>query len=207
MDTSRESIPPTPIARGGRSKVFILAVMAAALGLALVSINFLGPTERPEMLDQLFDPAPPPARVIVCEGTMATTCARAAARRTGMTVAWISEPTGYELAWLAASRNEEGPNGPAVASQYLVDADGRGWTEIVTAVPAIEVEPGDTPAILLSHDGDTASVWIDETLGLVSIEWTHDDIGYVLTAQPRPWDPTSVMNVWKQMRYAGPREV
>jgi hypothetical protein len=124
-----------------------------------------------------------------------------------MTVAWISEPTGYELAWLAASRNEEGPNGPAVASQYLVDADGRGWTEIVTAVPAIEVEPGDTPPILLSHDGDTASVWIDETLGLVSIEWTHDDIGYVLTAQPRPWDPTSVMNVWKQMRYAGPREV
>jgi hypothetical protein len=180
--------------------------MASAIGLSLVSLDLLTATKRPEVLDHLVDRSRPPARVIVCEDTVGTRCARTAAERMRITVAWIEEPAGYRGAWMAASRRDRGPGAPGIASQSVVAEDGTGWIEVVTAVPAIGVEPGDTPAILLTAHGDTASVWIDETLGLVSIEWTHEDTGYVLTAQPRPWDPASVMNVWKQIRYSAPRQ-
>jgi hypothetical protein len=141
--------------------------------------------------------------MIVCEDVMERRCARAAAEQAGIPVAWIDQPRGYALAWMAASPNEEGPDGPAIAIQRLVDVDGSGWAEIVTAVPAIAVEPDEPPTMVLSHHGETASAWIDETLGLVSIGWTDDGVGYVLTAQPRPWDPNSVMRAWERMRYVG----
>jgi hypothetical protein len=172
-------------------------------------MQLLGGTNGPGSLGQLVQPLGrhrPPARMIVCRGSMEAACARAAASRAGMTVAWIDEPAGYELAWMAASTNEGDIERPALARLYLVDGDGPGWIEIVTAVPAITVEPGRDPGTSISDDGHAASVWVDDTLGLVSIEWLHDGEGYVLTAQPRPWDPTAVIRHWKRMRYAAPGE-
>jgi hypothetical protein len=155
------------------------------------------------LLNDLFRPkSPPPARMKVCEGTMDAACAQEAAEQTFTTFAWIDEPEGFKLEWVMATGD---PEGPAVASQYLLGANGQGMIEVVTAVPAIAVQPGTPPTASVSNGTDTASVWIDEELGFVSMEWTHDGIGYVLTAQPRPWDPSGVVEVWKTVRYTSPK--
>ena len=46
---------------------------------------------------------------------------------------------------------------------------------------------------------------IHEVFGTTSVEWTHDGITYLITAQPRPWDPSAVVDAWKTVQYATPR--
>ncbi|MDQ5874815.1 MAG: hypothetical protein M3526_05475 [Actinomycetota bacterium] len=122
---------------------------------------------------------------------MDVTCAREAAEQAFTTVAWIPEPSGYDLAWVWA-RGDRG--GPAIASQYLLDPDGQGAIEVVTAIPGIDVEPGTPPSRSVSNGDDAASVWLNDEFGVVEIEWTHDGIGYLINAKPRPWNPDAVVD-------------
>lgn len=206
MEASAVQTPTPPPTRSRRRGFVVLAasiVFAGASYITLEAIQHDAATDA--LLNDLFKPkSPPPARLMVCEGTMDLACAQEAAEQAFTPVAWIDEPAGYELAWVIATGNSES-HGPAIASQYLLGSDGQGMIEVVTALPAIDVEPRTPPTDSVSNGTDTASVWIDVGLGLVSMEWTHEGIGYVLIAQPRPWDPSAVVDVWKTIRYESPK--
>jgi hypothetical protein len=186
--------------------VVVLAVAIVLAGAGYITLDAMQrDAANDALLNDLFKPkSPPPARMMVCEGTMDSACAQEAAEQSFTTVAWIDEPAGYELAWVIATGNPESPDGPAIASQYLLGTDGQGMIEVVTGLPAIDVEPGTPPSDSVSNGTDTASVWIDDEFGLVSMEWTHEGIGYVITAQPRPWDHSAVVDAWRTIQYASP---
>jgi hypothetical protein len=154
------------------------------------------------LIDEMFKPiSPPPARLVVCRGTMDAACAQAAADKADTTVAWVNEPAGYELAWVMAAL---GPKGKAIASQYLVGADGQGLMEVVTSVPPTPGGHASPPSRSVSDGTDNASVWLDAAFGVVEMEWTHDGIEYGIFAQPRPWDPSAIVDAWKTVQYASP---
>jgi hypothetical protein len=199
---------PTPSPAGARRRRFVILVAS----IVLLSVGYLAieanqrDAANEALLNDLFQPkSPPPARMMVCEGAMDSACAQDAADQASTTFAWLDEPAGYELGWVIATGDPQSPEGPAIASEYLLGPGGQGMIEVVTSLPAIEVEPGTPPTSSVSNGADTASVWVDEDFGLVSMEWTHEGIGYVLTAQPRPWDPSSVVQAWKTIRYTSPR--
>jgi hypothetical protein len=182
-----------------------LAAVVVVTGVAYIGQESVQSEDR-EALDDIFQPLfPPPARMVVCEGTMDATCAQTAADRVATTVAWLDEPAGYELAWVIASRNPGDPDGPAIASQNLVGTDGRGFMEVVTSVPPMPGGHTSPPSRSVSNGEDTATVWVDDVFGVVEMEWTHGGIEYGMFAQPRPWDPSAVIEVWKTVRYTSPR--
>jgi hypothetical protein len=204
MDTAVQTSPPPP-AGARRRKFVILVASMVLLSAGYLAIEANHRDAANEALNDLFRPkSPPPARMMVCEGVMDSACAQDAANQAFITFAWLDEPAGYELAWVIATGDPKSPDGPAIASEYLLGSDGLGMIEVVTALPAIEVEPGTPPTSSVSNGTDTASVWVDREFGLVSMEWTHEGIGYVLTAQPRPWEPTTVVEAWKAIRYTSP---
>jgi len=160
---------------------------------------------RDEMLRPL---SPPPARLLVCRGAMDAACAQDAADRIGTTVAWLDEPAGYGFEWFVANRHPVDPAIPdaVVATQYFVGgADDRGMFEVMTSVPPLPGAPPPPRSRSVSNGTDAGSVWMDEVSGTASVEWTHDGITYVITAQPRPWDPSAVVDAWKTIQYASPQ--
>ena len=163
---------------------------------------------RDEMLRPL---SPPPARLTVCKGAMDWACAQDAADRIGTTVAWLDEPAGYELEWFVANRHAEAvdpatPDDGVVATQYFLGGtDGRGMFEVMTSVPPLLSPPPPFRSRLVSNGTDTGSFWMAEASGTASVEWTHNGIVYVITAQPRPWDPSAIVDAWKTIQYAPPR--
>lgn len=208
MDTAVQTSTPPPA--GARRRKFVILV--ASMVLLTVGYLAIEANQRDAayeaLLNDLFRPkSPPPARMMVCEGAIDPACAQDAADQAFTTFAWLDEPAGYELAWVIATGDPKSPDGPAIASEYLLGSDGLGMMEVVTSLPAIEVEPGMPPTSSVSNGTDTASVWVDEDFGLVSMEWTHEGIGYVLTAQPRPWDLSMVVEAWKTIRYTSPNPV
>jgi hypothetical protein len=165
------------------------------------------------LIDQMFRPlSSPPARLVVCRGEMDSACAQEAADRIGTTVAWLDAPAGYQLEWLVANRHVE-PVDPAVpddgviATQYFLGgAGGRGMFEVMTSVPPfVESSPPPQPHRSVSNGTDTGTLWMAEVSGMASVEWMHDGITYLITAQPRPWDPSAVVDAWKTIRYASPQ--
>jgi hypothetical protein len=192
--------------------------MAAAAAITLAGAAYITyATLQPDaadraLIDEMSRPlSPPSARLVVCKGAMDAACAQEAADRIGTTVAWLDEPAGYELEWFVANRHPE-PVDPAVpdhgviATQYFLGgADGRGMFEVMTSVPPLPVGPPPPRSRSVSNGTDTGSVRVDEVFGTASIEWTHDGIAYVITAQPRPWDPSAVVDAWKTIRYASPQ--
>jgi hypothetical protein len=165
------------------------------------------------LIDQIFRPlSSPPARLVVCRGEMDSACAQEAADRIGTTVAWLDEPAGYQLEWLVANRHVE-PVDPAVpddgviATQYFLGgAGGRGMFEVMTSVPPlVESSPPPRPHRSVWNGTDTGTLWMAEVSGTASVEWMHDGITYLITAQPRPWDPSAVVDAWKTIRYASPQ--
>lgn len=195
MEASATQITPPPAQARWRGYVALAVIFVVA------SVAYASASLQPEGLPIFKPKSSPPARLVVCEGTMDVTCAQRAAERAFTTVAWIDEPSGYELAWVWAKGYRDGP---ATASQYLLDADGQGAIELVTALPAVEVEPGTPPARSASNGTDTASVWVNDEFGVVQLEWTHDGIGYLINAKPRPWDPSTVIDAWTTIQYASP---
>jgi hypothetical protein len=175
----------------------VLAFVFVAASVAYASYT----SKPPERLPTFTPRSSPPARLVLCEDTMDVSCARDAAERAFTTVAWMDEPSGYKLAWVWATGH---PDGSSVAMQYLLDADGQGAIEVVTAIPAIDVEPGTPPTRFVSNGDDTASVLINEELGWVAIDWTQDGIGYLISAKPRPWNPDAIVDAWKTIQYASP---
>ena len=139
---------------------------------------------------------------------MDSTCAQEAADRIGMTVAWLDEPAGYQLEWLVANRHPVDPaipDGGVIATQYFLGgADGRGMFEVMTSVPPLPSGPPSSRSRSVSNGTDTGSLWVDEVFGTASIDWTHDGIEYLITAQPLPWDPSAVVDAWKTIQYASP---
>jgi hypothetical protein len=207
MDASQAQTPVSPAAPSRRRWLVVLATVVLVAGVASITYSSRQRDDANDaLLNDLFKPAsPPPARMMVCEGAMDATCAGAAAERVAIAFAWVDEPMGYELAWVIASRNPGNPDGTAIASQYLVGADGQGFMEVVTSVPPIPGEFPSPPSRSVSNGIDTATVWEDDELGVIQLEWTHDGVEYVLTAQPRPWDPSAVIEVWKTIQYTTPR--
>lgn len=164
------------------------------------------------LIDQMFRPlSSPPARLVVCRGEMDSACAQEAADRIGTTVAWLDEPAGYRLEWLVANRHAETvdpavPDDGVIATQYFVGgADDRGMFEVMTSVPPLASGPPPPRSRSVSNGTDNGSVWMDEVTGTASVVWTHDGITYLITAQPRPWDPSAVVDAWKAIRYASPQ--
>lgn len=165
------------------------------------------------LIDQMFRPlSSPPARLVACKGAMDSICAQEAADRIGTTVAWLDEPSGYELEWFVANRHAA-PVDPAIrgdgviATQYFVGgADDRGMFEVMTSVPPlVESSPPPRSRRSISNGTDTGSFWMAEVSGTASVEWMHDGITYLITAQPRPWDPSAVVDAWKTIQYATPQ--
>ena len=127
--------------------------------------------ETTEMLDTFFKPvSPPPGRLSACTQIMEPSCARIAAKRIGTTVAWLDEPGGYELAWLFATHQPVIPDQGVIAVQYFVGSDGHGMMELVTSVPPIPAEQM-TPSRSVSNGEDIATIWLDDVLGILSLEW------------------------------------
>jgi hypothetical protein len=157
-------------------------------------------------LDQMLRPlSPPPARLVVCKGAMDSICARDAADRIGTTVAWLDEPAGYELEWMFATADPVIPDEGVLAVQYFVTPDGHGMFEVLTSVPPlVESSPPPQSRRSVSNGTDTGSFWMAEASGTASVEWTHDGITYLITAQPRPWDPSAVVDAWKTIQYSTP---
>jgi hypothetical protein len=207
MQASAAQTPTSPPARSRWRRFVILAVAIVLASAALITYTTMQRNAANRaLLDDLFKPvSAPPARMVVCEGAMDGTCARAAAGRVATTMAWVDEPAGYQLAWVIASRNPGNPDGPAIASEYLIGKDGQGFIEVVTSVPPVPGEFPGPPSRSVSNGSDTATVWLDDEFGLVELEWTHDGIEYELTAQPRPWDPSAVVDVWKTIQYESPK--
>jgi hypothetical protein len=165
------------------------------------------------LIDQMFRPlSSPPARLVVCRGEMDSACAQEAADRIGTTVAWLDAPVGYRLEWLVANRYVEPvdptvPDDGVIATQYFVGgADDRGMFEVMTSLPPlVESSPPPQSHRSVSNGTDTGSLWMAEVSGTASVEWMHDGIAYLITAQPRPWDPSAVVDAWKTIRYASPQ--
>jgi hypothetical protein len=183
--------------------------MVLAIALAIGSAVYLWyqevQTSNRARIDELFRPlSPPPARLVTCRGAMDAACAQTAADRIGITVAWLDAPPGYRLEWMLANDRTVSTEVGVIASQYFLGSDGRGMFEVVTSVPPIGDGPPPTRAQSLSHGADTGSLWVDARFGIVSIEWTHEGIVYLITAQPRPWNPDAVVDAWRTIHYASP---
>jgi hypothetical protein len=212
MEASAVQTPTTPPAGSRRPMFVILAVAAVFAGAAYITHATMQRDATDEALrDEMLRPlSPPPARLTVCKGAMDSACAQDAADRIGTTVAWLDEPAGYELEWLVADRHAEAgdpatPEGGVVATQYFVGGtDGRGMFEVMTSVPPLPSPPPPPRSRLVSNGTDTGSVWMDQASGTASVEWAHDGIVYVITAQPRPWDPAAIVDAWKTIEYASP---
>jgi hypothetical protein len=158
------------------------------------------------LIDDIFRPlSAPPVRLVVCRGAMDTACAQEAADRVGTTVAWLDDPPGYELEWMFATGDPVIPDGGVIATQYFVGTDGQGMFEVLTSVPPLPPGPIPPQSRPVSNGEDTGSIWVEEVSGIASVEWTHDGIKYIITAQPRPWDPSAVVDVWRTVQYAVPR--
>jgi hypothetical protein len=71
--------------------------------------------------------------------------------------------------------------------------------EVLTSVPPIPESSPPLQSRSVSNGTDTGSMWMDEVTGTASVVWTHDGIEYLITAQPRPWDPSAVVDVWKMI--------
>lgn len=178
----------------------LLVVVAAYVAVVAVHEN----AANRALIDEMFKPVSrPPARLVVCEGVMDSACAQDAADRIGTTVAWLDGPAGYDLEWMFATANPVMPDEGVIATQYFVGEDGYGMFEVLTSVPPL---PSGAPpqSRFVSNGPDRGSVWMDETTGIASVEWSHDGIKYVITAQPRPWDPSAVVEAWKTIHYTSP---
>jgi hypothetical protein len=175
----------------------VLAAVFVVASVAYASYTSMQPKSLPTFTPR----SSPPARLLLCEGAMDVGCAQDAAERAFTRVAWMDEPSGYKLAWVWATGD---PGGSSLAMQYLLDADGQGAIEVVTAIPAIDVEPGTLPSRFVSNGDDTASVLIDDEMGWVAIDWTHDGTGYLISAKPRPWNPDAIVDAWRTIQYASP---
>ena len=203
----------TPPPARSRRRMFLVAALAVVFAggayIAHMTMHRDAADEalRAEMLRPL---SPPPARLTICKGAMDAACAQDAADRIGTTVAWLDEPAGYELEWFVANRHAESvdpatPEDGVIATQYFVGgADGRGMFEVMTSVPPLPSPPPPPRSRLVSNGTDTGSVWMDEASGTASVEWTHDGIVYIITAQPRPWDPSAIVGAWKTVQYTSP---
>jgi hypothetical protein len=78
--------------------------------------------------------------------------------------------------------------------------------EVMTSLPPlVESSPPPQSHRSVSNGTDTGSLWMAEVSGTASVEWMHDGIAYLITAQPRPWDPSAVVDAWKTIRYASPQ--
>jgi hypothetical protein len=193
--------------------MFMVAAVAILFaGAAYVAYTMHRDAADEALRDEMLRPlSPPPARLTVCKGAMDSACAQDVADRIRTTVAWLDEPAGYKLEWFVADRHAEAvdPSAPedgVVATQYFVGGtDGRGMFEVMTSVPPLPSPPPPPRSRIVSNGTDTGSVWMDEQSGTASVEWTHDGIVYVITAQPRPWDPSAIVDVWKTIQYASPR--
>jgi hypothetical protein len=159
------------------------------------------------LVDQIFRPlSSPPARLVVCKGAMDAACAQETADRLDTTIAWLDDPAGYELEWMFATADPVIPDEGVVAVQYFVTPDGHGMFEVLTSVPPlVAISPPPQPRRSISNGTDTGSSWMAEASGTASVEWTHEGITYLITAVPRPWDPSAVVDAWKTVQYATPR--
>jgi len=158
------------------------------------------------LIDDVIRPlSPPPARLVVCKGSMNAACARRTAERIGTTVAWLEEPAGFQLEWMFATADPVIPEGGVIATQYLVASESSGMLEVLTSVPPLPTSAPPSQSRLVSDGTDRGTMWFDERLGVASIVWTHDGVEYLITAQPRPWDPSAVVDVWRTIRYASPK--
>jgi hypothetical protein len=213
MEASAVQTPTSPPARSRRPIFVILAVAVVFVGAASIAYTTMHRDAAGEALRaEMFMPlSPPPARLTICKGAMGSACAQDAADRIGTTVAWLDEPADYELEWFVANRHAEAVD-PAtsddgvVATQYFLGGpNGRGMFEVMTSVPPLPSPPPPPRSRLVSNGTDTGSFWMDEASGTASVEWTHNGIVYVITAQPRPWDPSAIVDAWKTVQYASPR--
>src|SRR5438552_3744141 len=66
---------------------------------------------------------PPPAKMVICRTGPTRACAAEAARRTGLPVAWMRQPAGYRLQWLAALALPGQPEGRRFAFESLLSRD------------------------------------------------------------------------------------
>jgi len=134
---------------------------------------------------------------------MDAACAQETADRLGTTIAWLDDPAGYELEWMFATADPVIPDEGVLAVQYFVTPDGHGMFEVMTSVPPlVESSPPPQNRRPVSNGTDIGSVWMAEATGTASVEWTHDGITYLITAVPRPWDPSAVVDAWKTIKYA-----
>ena len=213
MEPSAVQVFTSPPGRSRRRMFVVMAVAVLFAGAAYIAYTT---TQRDAadraLIDQMFRPlSSPPARLVVCKGAMDSACAQDAADRIGTTVAWLDEPAGYELEWFVANRHAEAvdpatPEDGVVATQYFLGGtDGRGMFEVMTSVPPLPSPPPPPQSRLVSNGTDTGSFWMAEASGTASVEWTHNGIVYVITAQPRPWDPSAIVDAWKTIEYASPR--
>jgi hypothetical protein len=212
MEPSAVQAPTSPPARS-RRRMFVVAALAVVFaGAAYITHATMQRDATDQALrDEMLRPlSPPPARLTVCKGAMDSACAQDAAERIGATVAWLDEPAGYQLEWMVANRHAEAvdaatPEDGVVATQYFRGGtDGRGMFEVMTSVPPLRGPPPPPRSRLVSNGTDTGSVWMDQASGTASVEWTHHGITYIITAQPRPWDPSAIVNAWKTVQYASP---
>jgi hypothetical protein len=204
MDGPASKVAPSSLSMSGRTIVLVLAV-----ALLVASYTYLRTVTSQSgvraHIDEIFRPlSPPPPRLVVCTDSMDAACAQRAADRIGTTVAWLDEPPGYELEWMLANDRTVSPADGVIATQYFLGADGHGMFEVVTSVPPLGDPP--TPRSRAIFNGtDHGKMWVDEQFGVVSIGWAHDGVEYLITAQPRPWDPLTVEQAWKTVRYASPK--
>ena len=203
MEPSAVRTPTPPPTRSRRRGFVVLAALIVFAGAAYITYTTMQrDAANRALIDEMFRPlSPPPARLVVCKDRMDATCAQAAADKADTTMAWVNEAAGYELAWVMAALS---PDGKAIASQYLVGADGQGLMEVVTSVPSASGGHTSPPSSSVSNGTDTASVWLDHAFGVVEMEWTHNGIEYGIFAQPRPWEPSAVVDAWKTIQYASP---
>jgi hypothetical protein len=184
----------------------VLAVAVVAVGATSVTYTTMQrDVSIVALRDEMFRPlSPPPTRLVVCRGAMDAACAQETANRIGTTVAWLDEPAGYGLEWMFATADPVIPDEGVIATQFFVTADGHGMFEVLTSVPPMPESSPPPQSRSVSNGTDTGSMWMDEVTGTASVVWTHDGIEYLITAQPRPWDPSAIIDVWKTIRYASP---
>ena len=92
--------------------------MVTLFGVALV----VGAIRTGNALRQVQQPTlgiKPPAHAVVCRTEMTPACAREAAKRVHLTVAWIPVPAGYRLQWLGAAGDPKGPRKHRIAFESM----------------------------------------------------------------------------------------
>jgi hypothetical protein len=201
--TLDEESPSVP--RRSRRRSIIAVVGVVLLAAAPVTYVVSEPNQRrtnDQLLMEAFKPLPPPARMVICRGEMDAACAQDAADRAGIPIAWMPVPQGYRLSWVIAARAS---NEAATASQYFVDADGgAGAIEVSSLVPPLG--PSSDRVIGSASNGtDTATVQRDDLFGVTELTWDHDGLTYELVGLGVGPDTTPLVNAWRTVRYASPR--